>query len=318
MSISSITISTIKRALNQILLEEKSKFKIIAYRNVLNQLEKIDECDQKIKDVETLKTEYNITGIGKSIDKIIQDIISGKTEVLLDKRVEAINKFKEIMSVGIVKATALVDIHNIYTIEDLKNKKDILNDKQILGLKYYEDFNKKIPRKEMDLHKYIIDKAIKGVKTVNGNIIKHDIVGSYRRGAKSSGDIDILISDNLGENILLDAFIKKLKSVNYIIDDFAHGNQKYMGVCECGDVARRIDILYVKPDEYPFAILYFTGSKIFNIKMRKIALDKGYTMNEHGLKLKNSTDGLFIKTNAKTEQDIFKYLDMEYTNPIDR
>lgn len=318
MSISSVSISTIKRALNQILVEEKSKFKIIAYRNVLNQLEKIDDSDQKIKDVETLKTEYNITGIGKSIDKIIQDIISGKTEVLLDKRVEAINKFKEIMSVGIVKATALVDIHNIYTIEDLKNKKDILNDKQILGLKYYEDFNKKIPRKEMDLHKYIIDKAIKSVKTVKGNIIKHDIVGSYRRGAKSSGDIDILISDNLGENILLDAFIKKLKSVNYIIDDFAHGNQKYMGVCECGDVARRIDILYVKPDEYPFAILYFTGSKIFNIKMRKIALDKGYTMNEHGLKLKNSTDGVFIKTNVKTEQDIFKYLDMEYTNPIDR
>lgn len=318
------TINTIKRALNQKLMEEKNRFKIIAYKNVLNQLDKIENDEAQIKDIETLKDEYNITGIGKSIQKIIEDIISGKTKVILDKRVEAINKFKEIMSVGIVKATSLVDLHDIYTIEDLKNKiktnKKILNDKQLIGLKYYEDFNKKIPRKEMDSHRDLIDNAIntiKDLKISKGNIIKHEIVGSYRRGAKNSGDIDILITDKIGENVL-DEFITKLKSMNYLIDDFAHGAQKYMGVGKLSDVARRVDILYVKPEEYPFALLYFTGSKLFNIKMRKIALDKGFTMNEHGLKIKNSNDDVFVKTNVKTEKDIFKYLEMEYTKPVDR
>ena len=35
---------------------------------------------------------------------------------------------------------------------------------------------------------------------------------------------------------------------------------------------RRIDIMYTKPEEYPFAILYFTGSGDFNVKMREYAL----------------------------------------------
>ena len=37
---------------------------------------------------------------------------------------------------------------------------------------------------------------------------------------------------------------------------------------------RRIDIMYTKPEEYPFAILYFTGSGDFNVKMREYALEK--------------------------------------------
>ena len=36
--------------------------------------------------------------------------------------------------------------------------------------------------------------------------------------------------------------------------------------------ARRVDFLYAPPDEYAFAILYFTGSKTFNTLMRKIFL----------------------------------------------
>ena len=48
-------------------------------------------------------------------------------------------------------------------------------------------------------------------------------------------------------------------------------------------VARRVDFLYTSIEEFPFAILYFTGSKIFNTVMRQVAVEKGYTMNEHGL-----------------------------------
>ena len=48
-------------------------------------------------------------------------------------------------------------------------------------------------------------------------------------------------------------------------------------------IARRIDFLYAPLDEYAFALLYFTGSKIFNTVMRQKALDQGYTFNEHGI-----------------------------------
>ena len=64
-------------------------------------------------------------------------------------------------------------------------------------------------------------------------------------------------------------FIDKLQESNYIVDDLARGPKKYNGLCKYNrNPCRRIDIMYTKPEEYPFAILYFTGSMEFNAKMR--------------------------------------------------
>ena len=64
-----------------------------------------------------------------------------------------------------------------------------------------------------------------------------------------------------------------------------YGSKKYFGICKYGKngINRRIDIMYTSPQEYPFAILYFTGSSNFNKKMREHALELGYSMNEHGM-----------------------------------
>ena len=43
------------------------------------------------------------------------------------------------------------------------------------------------------------------------------------------------------------------------------------------------------PEEFPFAILYFTGSKTFNTIMRARALELGYSMNEHGFTIMKKT-----------------------------
>ena len=80
---------------------------------------------------------------------------------------------------------------------------------------------------------------------------------------------------------------------------------------------RRIDIMITKPAEYPFAILYFTGSKEFNTKMRQHALDLGYSMNEYSLT--STEDGTNIDENQfKVEKDIFKFLHLEYVDPSKR
>ena len=56
-------------------------------------------------------------------------------------------------------------------------------------------------------------------------------------------------------------------------------------MCRIDDgIGRRIDIMYTKPQEYPFAILYFTGSMEFNVKMRGELLEKGLSLNEYGIK----------------------------------
>ena len=67
---------------------------------------------------------------------------------------------------------------------------NILNNKQKIGLKYYEDLLKRIPRKEMEKHDKFITEFINSIDK-NDDLI-YEIVGSYRRNASNSGDIDVL------------------------------------------------------------------------------------------------------------------------------
>ena len=82
---------------------------------------------------------------------------------------------------------------------------------------------------------------------------------------------------------------------------------------------RRIDSLYTPKDEYPFALLYFTGSKIFNTVMRARALSMNYSLNEHGIyKMDGKKKGDKVQHHFATEKDIFQFLHMEYKEPHQR
>jgi hypothetical protein len=82
---------------------------------------------------------------------------------------------------------------------------------------------------------------------------------------------------------------------------------------------RRIDFLYSPPKEYPFALLYFTGSKIFNTLVRQTANDLGYTLNEHALShLKDGLKGEPIDKEFLTEESILNFLGIAYVKPENR
>jgi DNA polymerase beta len=88
-----------------------------------------------------------------------------------------------------------------------------------------------------------------------------------------------------------------------------------MGICKLvkNYPLRRIDIRYMPYESFYSAILYFTGAKDFNRKMRYIADSMGYTLNEYGLFDENGKP--FIVT---SEKDIFNILGMEYLTPDKR
>ena len=142
-----------------------------------------------------------------------------------------------------------------------------------------------------------------------------EIVGSFRRGAANSGDIDMLIRGD--DPSLLHSFAHALQTANYIKYVLAMGDKKILAISQLpGKPARRLDLLLTPPDEYAYAILYFTGSDTFNVAFRQHALEKGYTLNEHALTpLKNTTPP---PPPLKTEKDIFNFLGLAYTPPEER
>jgi len=288
----------------------KQPFKARAYNKVINSLElHIDKIDN-IEDTE------NIKGIGEKIkEKIKQYFQTGKIDAvekaLSDPKFTLRRKLSNLYGVGPVKIKELME--KITSFEDLKNKPEILNEKQKIGLKYYDDLQERIPIEEGKKHYGLIEKIFK--KTYNN--IEFELVGSYRRKNKDMGDIDVLIKGN--EDINLKILIKELSSAGYIIETLANGKNKFMGICKISPElpARRIDILIADPSYYYFALLYFTGSYSFNIYMRRIALQKNISLSEYGFKDKNNK---IIDTSdiIKSEQDIFDYLKIPFVLPEKR
>ena len=279
---------------------DKQQFVIRAYDTALNSLR---NCKKQIHELEDVQ---DIKGIGAKLKLKIEEII--ETGTLKSLQSKTSNDLMLIHGIGPAKVKELANEHNIKTIEELKNHPHLLNDKQQIGLKYHEHFQKRIPRKEMEKHDEYLKKVLAPFTKVLAPI-SIQIVGSYRRGARDSGDIDVIIKDSDVQDI-----VSKLKKDGYLIDDFANGPHKYMGVCRLKKhkYFRRIDILYADPLIYPFSLMYFTGSAEFNIRMRNYALSKGLSMNEYGIKKLN---GEKIDKTFTTENDIFEYLGLEYVPP---
>jgi NAD-dependent DNA ligase len=253
-------------------------------------------------------------GIGETImDKLNEYVQTGTLKVLEREKNNPVNILAEVYGIGPKKAKDLVE-QGIHSIAQLRENQQLLNDIQKVGLQYYEDILKRIPRSEIEDYKAIFEKAFP--KGTDG---KMEIVGSYRRGAQSSGDIDVIITSNSPK--VFTTFVENLIKGKIILYVLSRGPTKCLVVAKIpsSDVARRVDFLYTNPEEFPFAILYFTGSKIFNTVMRHVALEKGYTMNEHGIyKMEAKKKGDKVNHTFHSEEDIFNFLGLQYKTPIER
>ena len=127
------------------------------------------------------------------------------------------------------------------------------------------------------------------------------IVGSVRRGAETSGDLDILASG--ADNSLADAFTA-FPLVERIL---ANGGTKASVLLRGGFQA---DIRIVKPEQRGAAMQYFTGSKAHNIALRDRALEREWKLNEYGLF--DADDKAIAGT---TEESIYKALGLAYIEP---
>jgi DNA polymerase/3'-5' exonuclease PolX len=283
-----------------------NQFKVKSYDKAINIIEL--ELDEVTHD--SLK---NIKGIGDRImEKIKEFINTGKIkqldDIYKDDNYILNKKLNNIYGIGPAKIKELMTKIDKFDDLYLEENKKLLNNKQQIGLKYYDDLEKRIPYKEGLKHNEIIKNVLKK----NNNNIEFDMVGSFRRKNKDMGDIDILIKDN--DTINLNDIIQELKQSNYIIETLANGKKKFMGICKIENLPpRRIDILLTNKKHYYFTLLYFTGSYNHNIIMRKNALKKGFSLSEYGY-----TD---VKTNKlidydiNSEEDIFKIIDMDYVKP---
>ena len=297
-------------------------------KSLTTSLNIIKNFNKPLKDNQNIIELSNLKGIGKgTIDRIKEINKSGKlSEIVINKNSQQyFNNLIKIYGIGPKYAFKLLK-QGIKSIDELKtaiknNKVKITNNIR-LGIKYYDKLQENNKRSVIKKHKIILksalDKVIKDYKLLKTDLFIK-LCGSYRRKKDLINDIDCLLvinSNKIKNRNWLNIYVNELKKINYIVDSFTNKQQeKYMGfVKNINDTVLRLDIQKIDHKRYPFALLYFTGNKYFNLFIRNKAKEKGYKLNEFGL-FKNNKQ---IQKEIKTEKDIFEFLDLKYLKPSDR
>lgn len=295
--------------------EKNAKYKIKSFQNVISILRKYPHEITSEKELE------GTPGIGSGTLERIKEIIeTGSLKELVKLPSSTLLQFQE--EIGEKTALKLQEI-GITDLQSLKQavdegKIEVDNRVQLL-LKYHFGpvaFREHIPRSEMK----VIDKYLESTLKEYDNKVEYIVCGSYRREKPFSNDIDVLIFKE-DDSIILSDLIQFLSEQEFLVDHLTHHIEKlktvYRGYAKSPiekNVVRRIDIRFVEYRSKAPAIMYFTGSKDFNTKIRIIAKDLGYKLNEYHLAVLDSNVVIY----PSSEEDIFKFLKMDYVPPSER
>ena len=293
-------------------------FRAIAYENVAKILHNMKE-DISIY-ATNVKTLDAIGGIGESIaEKIIEYLRTGKIETFeqLKKRVPyELLELMEITGFGPATLKLLHDKLHISNREDLINA---LETNKLKGIKGFGDSKIENMKRSLKLFKetkrmllqeaeILGNEILNEIKKIAG-VQKAELAGSLRRKKETIGDIDIIIqADPKYRKKIVNRFIA-MPRVEKVL---SKGATKASVVLKNENV--QVDIRMVHDYEYGAAMLYFTGSKEHNIKLRTIARNRGYKINEYGI--------FDVATGKRlagaTEEEMYHFLNMEYIPPEQR
>lgn len=292
------------------LSRNSSKYRIRAYKKVINQLKQL----QSINNINTLN-------ISNKMRQKINDIINGKNilqniniNANIKRNIKNIKLIASIYGFGLKKSlqlfkhnksefntilsvqSKLAHTHSVLSRDTYINIPSLTHIQKI-GIKYYNDLQQPIKR-------VLVTKYINNIKKLISPI-QLQPAGSYYRGFKESNDIDIIIINTSANIISMNNILTLLKPI--IIDIISNGKHKAMLLVKLknDNYVRKLDISIVPENELIFYLLYFGVGVEESIKIRQYAHKQGYKLNEKGLYYLNGKKVIYP---FKTTNDILNYI----------
>ena len=256
-----------------------------------------------------------IPNVGASIGEKIDEIVrTGTFDALEELRAQippGVRGMISIPGLGPKKAIVLYRDLGIADVEDLRRAVDEgrLADLKGFGAKTEENIRRGLERLSQADQRVLVSAAMELADEFierlgsRRDVRKIDYAGSLRRMAETIGDLDLLVaSDRAGA--VMDAFASD-RLVERII---AKGEAKTSVLTKQG---MQVDLRVVPRDAWGAAMIYFTGSKAHNIRIREMAVRKGLKLNEYGLfRAKSGT--LIV---AETEEEVYAKLGLPWIPP---
>jgi DNA polymerase (family 10) len=218
-----------------------------------------------------------------------------------------------IPGLGPKKAMVLYTELEISSVDELQHAVEAheLADLKGFGEKTEENIRKGIVRLHESSERVMVNVALELAEELLGElgalkgVQRCAYAGSLRRMAETIGDVDLLVAAREEDApAIMDAFVG-FGAVDRVL---AHGDTKSSIVTKGG---LQVDLRVVIPDVWGAAMIYFTGSKAHNIRIREMAVRKGLKLSEYGLFRAKS--GMLVV--AETEEDVYAQLGLPWIAP---
>lgn len=292
-------------------LKGDNPFRIRAYRRAAQNIE-VFPSDVGAMAVDAL---VKIPGIGRDLAAKIREYAeTGAIATWSELKAEFPEGILDLMSVpglGPKTAKLLFDELGISGIDDLeaRARKGELRGLPHIGEKTEENILKGIAvlrrgreRAPIGRARPLAEQIVQWLRD-NAPVKDISVAGSIRRWRETAKDIDILaVSDEAPK--VMSAFA----AMPWVGSVIAKGNTKSSVVLSQGI---QVDVRVVEESVYGAALLYFTGSKAHNIKIREIAVRKGMKISEYGIFDEATGKSL----GGRREEDIYRVLGMDYIEP---
>jgi DNA polymerase (family 10) len=262
----------------------EDRYRVANYRDAATRVEHHAEAVELLATQDRLR---EIHGVGKSISaKITEYLETGRLGVLEERRVRvppAALTLMRIQGIGPKRALLLANELNVHTVAELE---EALTSGQVaalprLGEKVAAVILDEVHRLRTRSQRLPLAIALPAAEEVVRELSRCPAVesiapaGSLRRMRDTVGDIDILVSSADPVQV-----IEAFTSLGLVSQVLSAGSTR-ASVLTHADL--QVDLRAVAQESFGAALQYFTGSKEHNVKLREIAIRKGYKLNEYGV-----------------------------------
>jgi len=286
--------------------------RVLAYRNAAQSIRELPR-DLRAVAAEGKLTEIPMVGATLA-EKITEMLETGKLEFLEKLAAEippGLVAVLRVNGVGPKRAMQFYKELNIASVADLETAARANKLRSLSGMgeksekkiiEAIEALARRTDRVRIDIAMTAAESILQDLLTLPG-ILKHEIAGSLRRGRSTIGDVDLLIASEDATPIM-DKFVARPDVARILGHGPTKSSVELINGLQC-------DLRVLSPKVWGTALAYFTGSQAHNIRMRSLAQERGYTLNEWAFTPLNGGEPI----TCETEEELYKILGLPFIPP---
>lgn len=292
----------------------KNKFKIVAYQRAADAVE---HATSELKDLWDDGKLEEVPGIGPSIAEHLDELFrTGKSkhfEEVMKGLPPSMFELMKVPGIGAKTGFRLAKELNIKSLGQLEEaaKKGKVSKLGGFGQESEKDIIRSIEETKGRTKRHLLPYAMAVASQIiewiakSPKVVRADPLGSLRRQASTIGDIDISVSSK--EPAATIEHFCKYPETQRVLEK----GTRTASIIIPGNI--QVDLMVETPDAYGSLLQHLTGSKHHNIALREMALKKGYSLSDYGIKeLKAKSEKL---KKFSTEKDLYNFLGLDYIEP---